>query len=71
MKIAYLSTDSIAPKAKERKPSKRELAMASADRWAAIQNQANYRVALKKYDDRIKAIKEVDPLWSPDRIMPK
>ncbi|SMC46283.1 hypothetical protein [Pedobacter africanus] len=71
MKIAYLYTDVQKPEKKERKPSKKEVALARASRWAEIQSQRNYRAFLKKYADRISAVREVFPEWVPDRPIKK
>lgn len=46
-------------------PSKREKQVTSSRRWAAVQNQKNYRAALKKYAVEIEEIIKIDPGWAP------
>lgn len=64
MRIVYLSTEvEVKPKA----PVKAAKQLASARRWMAIQNQRNYKSALKNFEEEIKEIQKHEPGWAPSR----
>lgn len=50
---------------KPKAPSKREKQQVSARRWMEVQEQRNYRAALKEFDSEIKEIQKSCPGWTP------
>jgi hypothetical protein len=67
MKIVHIAG---AKTVKPAAPSKSKKELISARRWMAIQEEANYRKALVKYAERIKAIQLRDPNWKPMKSLP-
>lgn len=64
MKIVYIAGEEAS---KPKRLTKKQKDMASACRWVAIQNEANYCKCLIILADEIKAIQEVYPGWLPKR----
>jgi len=68
MRIVHLAAESNPyPEPKPKKLTKSQQELQSAGRWMAIQNQRNYRSALKEFAAEIAEIRKQDPTWMPGR----